>query len=1073
MSKTKTIYSPSVNILRDADKQLNYIVTANAQQVVKSIDHSFDSGVHAFSIIGSYGTGKSSFLWAFEHSLRGKAEYFNVPFAKGDKVALINMVGQNQSIIEHFAEVLSIENDLPGNQRIFDALFQRYEQCDLLLVAIDEFGKFLEHAAQHDPEKELYFVQQLAEFVNDPNRKILLLTTLHQSFDAYSMTLSQTQRMEWRKVKGRLTEITFNEPVEQLLHLAAGRINQSEEKTKEGFSPQSYLDLANVHNVFRFGSDGMERCIERLYPLDIFAATVLTKALQKYGQNERSLFGFLESEAFEWHDARRFFDLADVFDYLQAQFHSDLLTARSIIYKDWEPVRTALDLVSTQIAKDRQLVEKLVKAIGLLQLFGMKGAQLNDAFWNAYASVWGERSVDKALKKLRDHNIVWFSKLTQAYQFRSGTDVDFDEALDLAARQVGLVTEVAEKLRDHFDFPPVAAKRVSYEKGTLRLFDFVISEQPVDMEPNGAIDGYINLVIDPQLSIEELKDHSKKMLGAMLFGHFRHSEQISSTLADIEKTQLAIQQHSNDKVAVREFESIAQHHKQLLEHYVIDSLYSDTVTWVFGGKEQKDIRSPKRFNRLLSDICEEVYRGVPVFRSELANRDKVSGSISTARKHLFERLANHWRVENLGFPENNYPAEKTIYLSLLQTTGLHAPSDNGYELARPMDETASTWEHWQSFIPLWEACENFLDETREEKQNLIELYDQLAKAPYKLKQGFADFWIPIFLFIKRGDYALYMEGKFVPVVNETILYLITRNPQDFEVKGLLMDGIRKKLFGKYREFLQLNHKDHLTTGDFIESIQPFLIFYQRLPKYTQETQRLAEEALAFRDAIRNAKDPEKTFFEDFPTALRLSLDELASSEEQLARFVGFLNEAVDQLKGAYEGLLGRIESFIQEEVADSTKNFPHYKSILEKRFSGIRDHQLLAHQKTFYNRVMAPLNDRESWLTSLAFPIMKKSFEEFSDADEDIFKDRLAKVVQELENLATIHKIKTDRDDDVVLLTFTGNESEMKREQIRFPKNKKKEIDVLSEQLKQQLTTSKAINRAVLMKLLRDELDHE
>ena len=89
----------------------------------------------------------------------------------------------------------------------------------MLILVIDEFGKFLEYASQHSPEKELYFIQQLSEFANNPDHNIILLTTVHQNFDAYAFALSNAQKQEWTKVKGRFREITFNEPVEQLLFL--------------------------------------------------------------------------------------------------------------------------------------------------------------------------------------------------------------------------------------------------------------------------------------------------------------------------------------------------------------------------------------------------------------------------------------------------------------------------------------------------------------------------------------------------------------------------------------------------------------------------------------------------------------------------------------------------------------------------------------------------------------------------------------------------------------------------------------------------------------------------------------
>lgn len=132
---------------------------------------------------------------------------FGQGFLTTGPVRIINFIGVHQSLIEHFAEQLEVKNSLKGNQKIFDALFQEYEKVrsknGLLVIAIDEFGKFLEYAAKFNPDRELYFIQQLAEFVNDSDRNIILLTTLHQNFEAYSaIELSEAQRQEWKKVKG-------------------------------------------------------------------------------------------------------------------------------------------------------------------------------------------------------------------------------------------------------------------------------------------------------------------------------------------------------------------------------------------------------------------------------------------------------------------------------------------------------------------------------------------------------------------------------------------------------------------------------------------------------------------------------------------------------------------------------------------------------------------------------------------------------------------------------------------------------------------------------------------------------
>ena len=61
-------FSRSVNIERDIEKYLTYIVTANSRKISSTILNSFEQGIHSFTLIGSYGSGKSSFILEFINS---------------------------------------------------------------------------------------------------------------------------------------------------------------------------------------------------------------------------------------------------------------------------------------------------------------------------------------------------------------------------------------------------------------------------------------------------------------------------------------------------------------------------------------------------------------------------------------------------------------------------------------------------------------------------------------------------------------------------------------------------------------------------------------------------------------------------------------------------------------------------------------------------------------------------------------------------------------------------------------------------------------------------------------------
>src|SRR5690348_6773319 len=101
-------FSASVNIIRDSNRKLNYITTPNAVNIANQISNDFKKGIRSFTIIGSYGTGKSAFLWALQQTLCGRQKFFNVNLLSAPKVKFLNFVGEYASITEHFANYFNI-----------------------------------------------------------------------------------------------------------------------------------------------------------------------------------------------------------------------------------------------------------------------------------------------------------------------------------------------------------------------------------------------------------------------------------------------------------------------------------------------------------------------------------------------------------------------------------------------------------------------------------------------------------------------------------------------------------------------------------------------------------------------------------------------------------------------------------------------------------------------------------------------------------------------------------------------------------------------------------------------------
>ena len=1065
----KAKYSPSVNIIRDEQYDLGYTVTPNAKKIVAQINDLFIKGFRSLNIIGSYGTGKSSFLWALEKSLLGKSQFFKLSNLKSGRIEIINVVGQYDSLKSILASKLDITQGSDVSENILIELSTRLSAEDsLTLLVIDEFGKLLEYAVKNEPQEEIYFLQQLAELFNDSGHNGLFITILHQSFEAYGHGLTEAERNEWVKVKGRFKDLTFNEPIEQLLLLAADNI-KFEANLPTSKDSKKILKLQNQYHITNLENSFGEDIAEKLWPLDVISAYLLCIALQRYGQNERSLFTFLETESgtLSKHQSDSSqLGIPEIYDYLYHEFYSYLNSKYNSDYTTWSMIHMALDRINSDFDGNAIIAEDIIKVIGFVNLFGHRGAHVEDNFIINYLSyLHGKKKLENAVEQLVTLKILRFNRFSKSYKITEGTDLNIESELLQVSNEIETKLDIVHKLEEYLDFAVISVKSVSYKTGTPRFFQYYISESPLKELPKKKeyqIDGVINLVFDSTLDNELLKSVSSETED-FIYASFQNIGDIKESIYEIEKTGQVIKKYGDDKVAVKELQSIQESLKSLLNHQVLDALFTKDVEWYCQGEKIR-IDSKKALYKKISEVCEKVYINTPIFRNELINRHFISGNIANSKKILFEHLVNGHHRDDFGFSKAHFPAEKTIYLTLLKNTGIHSFQAGGYTLIKPAET---------SFIPLWEHSEAFLELAKKERKTVEDFYDHIKTKPFKLTTGFLDFWIPVFLFIKRDDFALFgKEEGYLPEVNETILYLFTRNASKYEIKAFDVQGVKLDLYNKYRELLQLKDVSKVNNKSLIESIRPFLVFYRELNAYTQQTKRLSREAISIRETIQKTQDPEKLFFEEFPKNLGASLKEILKSENNLEEYVNKLRLAIKELRSSFDELVNRVETYLVEEVlAQKELSFSDYKTLISDRYDKLKEHMLLPAQKSLLIRLRSPLDDRTSWLNSICQVISGKGLDSIKDKEEDILKEKIRQDLFELDNLVDIAKKQKNPDQDGFKIQLTSFSKGLQEETILIPHKDQKEIEVKLKEVSNSLGTNKKMNLYLLTTLLKQQLD--
>jgi hypothetical protein len=244
-----------------------------------------------------------------------------------------------------------------------------------------------------------------------------------------------------------------------------------------------------------------------LFPLNAISGFIIAKALQNYGQNERSLFTFLNSSSFEdFKHKGESFEVSDAYDYLLRDFYGFITSKSNPDFSNWGSIKSSLERVENFESKQRLVCEKIIKVLGLLNIFCSKSASLNNELFQDYYNVKiPKKVIEDNLTLLVNHKIIRYSKFDNSYKLFEGTDLDIETAISQAEKKVSGINLVG-KLTSYFKFPVILAKSASYKYGTPRLFEFKLTEQPIQETPIDEIDAAARL-LDPVISGMENKKH--------------------------------------------------------------------------------------------------------------------------------------------------------------------------------------------------------------------------------------------------------------------------------------------------------------------------------------------------------------------------------------------------------------------------------------------------------------------------------------------------------------------------------------------------------------------------------------
>ena len=863
------------------------------------------------------------------------------------------------------------------------------EDAPLLLI-IDEFGKNLE-AIGDGSDADPYLLQQLAEAGQGAGLPIFALTLQHLSFEDYLVGIDGPRRREWAKVQGRFEDVAYIESAAQTRALIGTvfeidddlqpRIRRWAETHAKEMRALGVADLATAATV------------EACYPLHPLAALVLPELCSRYGQHERTLFSFLTGA--DSATAASFLSATSLPDRgvlpslgLDAVYNYFVAGGAGVVgySQRWSEIATRLrdahGLTENQT--------KLAKSIAILNLVSTGGAarasaQVLDIALNGAA---------KALTSLQDAGIVTYRDFADEFRIWHGTDVDIRGLIKAAHAKVQR-QPLVEILAAIHKPEPVVAARHSAEHDILRVFArrYVDGTEPVaPLDPFSPYDGEVLLTVAPDAmpALAQAGENAKPVVTAIPddLSLLDDAAREVAAVADV----LDHDGVKDDWVARREIGERLAQAEAALGHAIEATFNAKVCRWVLLGPKGPIKLPAGRGSAALSAAADQAYSATPTVGNEMLNRTVVTSQGAKARRMLLEAMIEFGDQIDLGL-EGHGP-EVAMHRAFLKETGMHGRDQRNEVMVfrSPTDK---------KLRPAWDLLESEFDRARTRRINLADIYAALLSPPIGMKAGVIPVFVTVGLLASSNEVAIYEHGTFRPLLTDDLSERMVRNPKHFDIKHFAnTSGARRQVIDALASRLEVRPRFRKHRVSNVLAVVGELVSQVRqLDNYTRRTRNLSDTAVAFREVLSTAVEPDELLFAAIPEAL--GYHPVPAEIKTYSK----ANEYADAVAGALEELTGSYQRLVDEmleelfAVSGETSRF----TIAEQ--AAALDGEVL--DPTVRAFVLALANDGIDsdidWIQTIATVVAKKAPAEWTDADRDRFCQELSYQVASFQRLVALH----------------------------------------------------------------------
>ena len=889
----------------------------------------------------------------------------------------------------------------PSPSALVDTARRLAEDAPLLLI-IDEFGKNLE-AVREGGDADPYLLQQLAETGQGSGLPIFVVTLQHLSFEDYLSGTDSAQRREWAKVQGRFEDVSFVDSPGQTRALIGTVFNVSDEGLRARIDrwARPHAQRMRALGIAELADPAV---VASCYPLHPLTALVLPELCTRYGQHERTLFSFLAGP----HPAGALSFLSKtnlpargplpslgldaVYDYFVASGALSISSARQS--SRWTEIATRLrDSHGLSPPQAR-----MAKAVALLNLVSTTGTVRA----SRQILTLSGRGADDALADLEGAGIVTYRDFADEYRIWQGSDVDLGLLLD-TARERAQRRPLAEIVSEIDRPDSVVAARHSAEHDVLRVFSRRYAGGGAQAAPPGPFspyDGEALLVVDPEglpPSVDGSEPGAKPVVAAIprdVSALDAAAREVAAAASVLDDPAVA-----EDRVARRELGERLAQTRVAFDHALAETFGSDACQWMLlrGDADGPVELVAGRGSSALSAAADIAYPCTPAVGNEMLNRSELTSQGAKSRRLMLEAMIERGGsdIADLGF--EGYGPETAMYRSFLLRTGLHRTDARGAAMSfgPPADE---------SLKPAWEVLAGEFRRSRDRRVSLNDIHAALRSPPIGMKAAVVPVFVTAGLLAFRDEVAIYEHGTFKPLLSPEVSERMVRNPGHFDVKHFAnTSGGRLVVVEALAERLGLAARQtgsrRQRVANVLAVVGGLVSRINRLDNYARHTRAVGAEALAVRDALAVAVEPDDLLFSALPEALGFDpVPADAPDCEHAGDFADAVGAALEELESCLDRLLAELLGLLLDASAANVR------TAVMGEAAALGDEVLDPEVRTF---VLALANDSAGsdtdWIAAIATVVARKAPAEWTDEDRLRFRRELPERLAAFHRLVALH----------------------------------------------------------------------